>query len=49
MDLEGDIGGRPIIKNNLDKVSFVNFHSDIEFFDIDTKEELEYLRRKYNE
>ncbi|EPB8183939.1 nucleotidyltransferase family protein [Clostridium perfringens] len=49
MDLKGDIGGRPIIKNNLDKVSFVNFHSDIEFFDIDTKEELEYLRRKYNE
>lgn len=49
MDLKGDIGGRPVIRNNLDKVSFVNFHSDIEFFDIDTKEELEYLRRKYNE
>ncbi|WP_322504702.1 nucleotidyltransferase family protein [Clostridium sp. LIBA-8841] len=49
MSLKGDIGGRPVIKNNLDKVFFVNFHSDIEFFDIDTKEELEYVRRKYNE
>lgn len=49
MSLEGDIGGRPVIKNNLDKVFFLNFHSDIEFFDIDTKEELEYVRRKYNE
>lgn len=49
MSLKGDVGGRPVIRNNLDKVSFVNFHSDIEFFDIDTKEELEYVRRKYNE
>ncbi|MDT9350053.1 NTP transferase domain-containing protein [Clostridium perfringens] len=49
MSLEGDIGGRLVIKNNLDKVFFVNFYSDIEFFDIDTKEELEYVRRKYNE
>lgn len=49
LNIEGDVGGRVVIKNNLDKVSFVDFDSDVDFFDVDTKEELEYLRRRYYE
>ena len=43
ISLHGDIGGRAVIKNNLDKVSFISFYSENEFFDIDTKEDLEKL------
>lgn len=43
MSLHGDVGGRPVIRNNWDKVTLVNFCSNTEFFDIDTKEDLEKL------
>lgn len=46
MSLSGDIGGRPVIKNNLDKVTFVSFDSFEEFFDIDTKEDFHRLNNK---
>ncbi|WP_307495322.1 nucleotidyltransferase family protein [Clostridium sardiniense] len=47
MSLHGDVGGRPVIRNNWDKVTFLNFHSSTEFFDVDTKEELEELIKLY--
>lgn len=47
MELQGDIGGRPVIKNNLDKVTFVSFDSSNEFFDIDTKEDFKVLSNNY--
>lgn len=43
MSLHGDVGGRPVIRNHLDKVTFMNFYSNTEFFDIDTKDDLEKL------
>lgn len=45
MSLSGDIGGRPVIRNNLDKVTFVTFDSDFEFFDVDTVEDLSNLSK----
>lgn len=45
MSLSGDIGGRPVIRNNFDKVTFVTFDSDFEFFDVDTVEDLSNLSK----
>lgn len=49
LSLEGDKGGREVIKRHKESLSILDFTSSKEFFDIDTKEELEFLRRRYNE
>lgn len=38
-DLEGDIGGKQIIKKNQDSIVYVDFNDEKEFQDIDTPEE----------
>ena len=43
LNLEGDIGGKLIIKNNEDKVIKVHIQSDNEFIDIDTFEDYERI------
>lgn len=47
MNIEGDIGGRNVIKNNIKKVTPVYFNKSIEFFDIDTKEDLKMAKAIY--
>lgn len=43
MNLNGDVGGKGIITNNIEKVTFVDFNSNLEFCDIDTKEDFKKL------
>ena len=40
MTLEGDKGGKSIIKNNTDYVNYVYFTDKKEFFDIDNLDDL---------
>lgn len=44
LKLDGDIGGKEIIKNNLESVKYLNFSHGNYFLDIDTKEEYEKIR-----
>ncbi|MGB6129590.1 MAG: NTP transferase domain-containing protein [Psychrilyobacter sp.] len=44
LKLTGDIGGKEIIKNNLDNIKYVNFSDENDFLDIDTWEEYEKIR-----
>ncbi len=49
MSIKGDIGGRDIIRNNLEHVHFVMFENLESFHDIDEKEDIEkYLRIRNN-
>ena len=43
MDIKGDVGGKGIITNNIEKVTFVDFDSPLKFCDIDTKEDFKKL------
>jgi molybdenum cofactor cytidylyltransferase len=43
LNLQGDIGGKVIINENLDKVKFVEISEEIKLFDIDTNENFEYI------
>lgn len=47
MDIKGDIGGRVVIKNNINKIITINFTDSVEFFDIDTEEDLNTLISMY--
>lgn len=49
MKLEGDTGGKLIIKNNIDKVINVQIQSEDEFIDIDTMEDYDIVAKKVNE
>lgn len=40
LKVSGDVGGRNIIKENIKDVTFIEFDNSINFFDIDTKEDL---------
>ncbi|MGV8146788.1 MAG: NTP transferase domain-containing protein [Alkaliphilus sp.] len=42
--IEGDLGGREIVKNNLSEVLFVDIENAYEGFDIDTWEDYEVIR-----
>jgi molybdenum cofactor cytidylyltransferase len=44
LKLDGDIGGKEVIKNNLNNVKYLNFSSGNDFLDIDTREEYEKIR-----
>lgn len=44
LKLNGDTGGKVIIKNNLDSIKYVNFSDGSDFLDIDTVEEYEKIR-----
>jgi len=44
LKLNGDIGGKEIIKNNLDSIKYVMFSGGNDFLDIDTWEEYEKIR-----
>lgn len=46
LELEGDIGGRKIIKNNENEVIFYEIENEIELEDIDSKETLDELRKR---
>ena len=41
--LEGDVGGKKIINENLERVRFVQLQDDVKLYDIDTKENYEYV------
>lgn len=43
LSLDGDIGGKVIIKNNLEDVLYVNIENNAESFDIDTIEDYENI------
>lgn len=43
LKLQGDIGGKVIINNNLDRVRFVEVHDNTKLFDVDTNENYEYI------
>lgn len=45
LSLEGDTGGKVIIKNNLEDVLYVNIENNAESFDIDTIEDYENIAR----
>lgn len=47
LKLEGDVGGRDVIKRNIKNVTFIDFFDGDEFFDIDSEEDLEYIEKKY--
>lgn len=49
LNLQGDVGGREVIKNNINEVTFIDFDDEDEFFDIDCEEDLEYIERKYGQ
>ncbi len=42
LELRGDSGGREVISKNKDRLIFVGIDDSLEFFDIDTKEDLIY-------
>lgn len=44
LQLEGDEGGRQILKNNEQKIDYINVENLIEGFDVDCPEDLEYIR-----
>jgi len=44
LKLDGDIGGKEVIKNNIDSVRYLNFFYGNYFLDIDTKEEYKKIR-----
>lgn len=46
LELEGDIGGRKIIKNNENEVIFYEIENEIELEDIDSKQTLDELRKR---
>ena len=43
LKLQGDVGGKTIINNNLDSVKFEEVEDSWELFDIDTNENYEYI------
>jgi molybdenum cofactor cytidylyltransferase len=43
LKLQGDVGGKVIINKNLDKVKFVEVQDSTKLFDVDTKENYEYI------
>lgn len=43
-ELEGDIGGKQIIKENKDSVIYINFEEEEEFQDIDTPEDFSKIK-----
>ncbi len=43
LKLQGDVGGKIIINNNLDKVKFVEVTNSTKLFDVDTKENYQYI------
>ena len=43
LNLQGDVGGKVIINENLDKVIFVEISDEAKLFDIDTNENYEYI------
>lgn len=45
LSLEGDVGGRAIIKKHLDDLERVTIMNEVELMDIDTREELKNLGR----
>lgn len=47
MEIDGDVGGRIVIKNNIDKVTPVYFNDSLQFFDIDTEEDLKKAKDIY--
>lgn len=46
-EIEGDVGGRAIIKNYKEKIKFVDLNSELEFqfLDIDTEENLDFIKK----
>lgn len=44
LNLEGDVGGKSIMKKHLDDLERVQINHEVEMMDIDTREELENLR-----
>jgi len=44
LKLDGDVGGKKLIKNNLDSVKYLDFSRGNYFLDIDTREEYEKMR-----
>ena len=47
LKINGDVGGRDVIKGNRNNVTFLDFFDEDEFFDIDSEEDLEYIVKKY--
>lgn len=46
LEIEGDVGGRAIIKNHKEKIKFIDLNFDLEhqFLDIDTEKNLEFIK-----
>ncbi len=45
LNLQGDIGGKIIINNHMNKILFVDLKNRYSLFDIDTPEDYEYIKK----